>query len=364
MAVVPQPIHNVAVVVPIRAAQPSRISVVIPVYNQPEHLEKCLAALTAASDLSEIIVVDDGSTEDVHSVAKRAGVRYIRVPERRGAAAARNRGWRAAHGEFIAFVDSDVVVGPNVLSHMRNLLNENPILAGIFGSYDDEPADDNFYSQFRNLLHHYVHQVSKEQARTFWTGCGALRRSVLEEAGGFNEALPGMDDVELGMRLSGGGKLLFLDKSIQVKHLKKWTVASTVHTDIFLRAIPWTRLLAKMNMLPRDLNLGYRSRFSAVLVMLLFAIALLVPVSVVRGGWAASLPHYCVASAVMVLGLYYVNHGFYAFLARKRGLLFVSRAMAAHWFYYLYCGLTFLIVWSAARADRLGPGTAGNHGRL
>ena len=330
--------------------QTCRMSVVIPVYNHPHNLEQCLVAVKAAHLAVEVIVVDDGSTEDVCSVALKHGARYIRIPQRSGPPSARNRGWRAARGELIAFVDSDVVVPSEVLARMQKLVAENPLLAGVFGSYDDEPAAGSFYSQFRNLLHHYIHQVSKEQAQTFWTGCGALRKSVLEESGGFDEALFAMDDVELGMRLARTGALIYLDKSLQVKHLKEWTLASTLHTDIFLRAVPWTRLLAKRNAVPRDLNLGYRARYSAVLVMLLFLTALLLPAYSARHGWESSAPLLALA-ALSVAGLFFINHDFYAFLARKRGLWFACAGVIAHWFYFFYSGATFLVVWLVTRGS-------------
>ena len=95
-----------------------------------------------------------------------------------------------------------------------------------------------FYSQFRNLLHHYVHQTSSQEAQTFWAGFGAIRRNALKSSGGFDEQIEGIEDVELGTRLASGGAKLCLDKSLQVKHLKKWTLTSSVKTDIFKRAVP------------------------------------------------------------------------------------------------------------------------------
>ena len=63
----------------------------------------------------------------------------------------------------------------------------DPDMVALFGSYDDEPAETNLLSQYKNLLHHYVHQTSQEDAFSFWTGCGAIRRDIFMEMGGFNE---------------------------------------------------------------------------------------------------------------------------------------------------------------------------------
>ena len=62
---------------------------------------------------------------------------------------------------------------------MLGILREEPGIAAVFGSYDDEPGAPNLVSQYRNLLHHFVHQTGRTEASTFWTGCGAVRRDAL-----------------------------------------------------------------------------------------------------------------------------------------------------------------------------------------
>ena len=71
-------------------------------------------------------------------------------------------------------------------------------------------------SQYRNLLHHFVHQHGNSEASTFWAGCGAIRRSVFEEMGGFDEQrfpTPSIEDIELGYRLRQAGHRILLDKA-------------------------------------------------------------------------------------------------------------------------------------------------------
>jgi len=90
-----------------------RVSIIVPVHNNPQDLRKCLSALTAPSDAeSEVIVVDDASTDDTPAVAARMGVRVLRLAQNSGPAAARNHGARLAQGEILFFVDADVVVAP------------------------------------------------------------------------------------------------------------------------------------------------------------------------------------------------------------------------------------------------------------
>jgi GT2 family glycosyltransferase len=332
------------------------LSIVVPAHNGGGTLVRCLEALREAEPQAELIVVDDASVPDLRAIAKAAGATYLRMTKQSGPAATRNVGWRAAHGGMILFVDSDVVVSAAVVGRICQLMAGDSGLAGVFGSYDDAPAEPGFYSQFRNLLHHYVHQTSSEQATTFWSGFGVLRREALERAGGFDEQITGMEDVDLGMRLTAGGERMLLDKSLQVQHLKRWTFWSAARTDIFLRAIPWTRLLLDGKGIRADLNLTHGARASGVLAVLLLA-ALAWTAAIIAGlsGLSFIYPLGVVLSLSAVLIL--LNRDFYGFLMRKRGLGFTCRAIPAHWFYYLYSSAAFAVAWLEHMAGRL----AGKH---
>jgi cellulose synthase/poly-beta-1,6-N-acetylglucosamine synthase-like glycosyltransferase len=76
------------------------------------------------------------------------------------------------------FVDADVMVSPDAIERVLGYFHREPEIDALFGSYDDQPAEPNFLSQYRNLLHHYVHQCGREEASTFWGACGAIRRDV------------------------------------------------------------------------------------------------------------------------------------------------------------------------------------------
>jgi len=85
----------------------------------------------------------------------------------------------------------------------------------LFGSYDDTPYEQDFLSQYRNLLHHYVHQNSNPDAATFWAGCGAVRKNIFLELNGYDYkrfAEPSIEDIELGYRMREKGYKIKLDK--------------------------------------------------------------------------------------------------------------------------------------------------------
>lgn len=340
---------------PLPAAPPAaaevrpRLTVIVPVHNGRLQLPRCLDALRASTFTDfEVIVADDCSTDNTREITERSGARYVRTPYNMGPGGARNLAARHAEGEILVFVDSDVVVPPEALGIIAEDFARRPELAALFGSYDTAPAWPDFLSQYKNLMHHYVHQISREEAVTFWAGCGAIRRSVFEEFGGFDlkkYPKPSIEDIELGFRLWRAGRRILLEKRLQVKHLKKWTVRGLLRADIQLRAIPWTRLILESKNLPRDLNLTHAAQFSAVLAWLLVAGLLALP-TVAAGllsGVAPWLTTGRLGAALggMVLLLLALNHTVYRWFARQRGWWFAAGAVLAHWVYYLYSAAVF-----------------------
>ena len=244
------------------------LSVVIGAYNAARTLPQCLQALVAQSDevRAEIIVVDDCSTDATREVAREFPIQLIESIRHAGVAAARNRGAEAAQGEVLLFVDADVVPAPGALLRVAASM-VSPELGGVIGSYDADPDDASIVSRFKNLAHHHFHQRSRREAITFWGACGAIRREAFFATGGFDEDRfrnASIEDVELGFRLSKRGVRILLDKDLQVKHLKRWTLTSLVATDVVRRAIPWTQLWIEHRHLQSDLNFSYDQRLAAL----------------------------------------------------------------------------------------------------
>lgn len=257
----------------------TRVTVLIPVFNGGSDLDKCLAAIAASTyPVLETILVDDGSTDGMaETAATRDGVRLIRREQMLGPASARNLGAAAARGDIIFFTDADVLLDPAAIAIAVRILDADPSLCAVFGSYDDQPGHASFLSQYRNLLHHWVHQTGNEEAFTFWTGCGAIRRDVLLQLGGFSEDYerPSIEDIELGARLRAAGFRIRLEKSMLGQHTKRWRFWNMLKTDIFHRGIPWMRLLLREGHASSDLNLNLSSRIATFLAGL-FGLSLLV----------------------------------------------------------------------------------------
>ena len=334
-----------------------RLSVVIPVNNGGRDFECCLRGLRDSTWPDyELVVVDDGSTDDTAGQAEQAGARVIRHPTKLGPAAARNAGALAAEAPLIFFLDADVAVHPEAIARAMARFDADPGLAGLFGSYDANPSAPGLVSRFRNLLHHYVHQAGAfvddaRPARTFWTGCGLIRRDVFLDAGGFDPQLyrrPAIEDIELGYRVTRLGHRIVLARDVQATHLKCWSLVEMVRTDVFRRGVPWMLLMKRSRIVETDLNVS-RSQRACVAATGLGLIGALA--SIRFPAFLALLP----ASLAAVVAL---NRDFYRFLVRSRGLAFAVASAPLHLLYYCCCGASVVIaeaLWLASEQPAPAP---------
>jgi glycosyltransferase involved in cell wall biosynthesis len=319
-----------------------RVSVIVPVYDDAANIAECVGTLKVVAPDTELIVVDDGSRDDSAAVAARAGAHVVRQPRNAGAAAARNAGVHAATGEILVFVDADVVAGRDAVARLVGVLDADPDLAAVFGSYDDAPRAPDLVSQYRNLLHHFVHQHGAGDASTFWAGLGAVRRPAFDAVGGFDPSVRGIEDIELGYRLRANGFRIRLDPRIQGTHLKRWTLASVLRTDAFMRALPWARLLVAGRAPLDHLNVTTSQRASVALVLLALAAA---PLAIVVPGLA-------IVSAAALVAVVALNGRLFTFFARTRGLAFAIVTVPLVLLYYVESGLAYAWAWLEHRLSR------------
>jgi GT2 family glycosyltransferase len=320
------------------------VSLIIPVGGAgatvDANLARCLASLGRLDPQpGEILVVLDGDDDRRAAgvAAAEIDARVVRLAESRGPAVARNAGARAASGELLFFIDADVEPAPDSIARVTEVFERRPELAALIGSYDDSPADPALLSQYRNLLHHFVHQQAQREASTFWGACGAIRKQVFDQVGGFDESFaePSIEDIELGSRLKASGHRIALEPDLQVKHLKRWTVGNMLATDLWRRAVPWTELMLGDGGLIQDLNVKTSERFSVVVAFLMLGSLL--------SAWL--FRPLAVVGVAAWLTLIFTNRSLYRFFLRRRGLVFAVAAMFWHWVYFLVCGLGFVLGW-------------------
>ena len=190
-------------------------------------------------------------------------------------------------------------------------------------------------------------------ATTFWSGCGAVRAASFLDIGGFDEtiAIPSVEDIDIGMRITDAGGRIAIDPGLRCKHLKRWTLGSMIVTDVFHRAVPWTKLILSSRRLPATLSIDWSARISGVAALVCLA-ALAVSWAVPMAGWVA-----LVAAGTVLFS----NRRFYLLCLRKHGPVFAIAAVALHWLYFCYSSIAFGLValsrlLASVRCDRRAAG--------
>jgi glycosyltransferase involved in cell wall biosynthesis/SAM-dependent methyltransferase len=180
------------------------VSIVITTYNHAQFLPEAIeSALGQIVRPAEVIVVDDGSTDDPSSVVSRyPDVRFIRQPNQ-GLAAARNTGWQAAHGRYVVFLDADDRLLPEALASNLRRFKERPECAFVYGGYDYIDADGRHLSSpAPNLVGEDAYEAFLKENCVSMHATVMYRRHCLEQVGGFDARLPCCEDYELYLRLA------------------------------------------------------------------------------------------------------------------------------------------------------------------
>jgi glycosyltransferase involved in cell wall biosynthesis len=196
------------------AAKQYTVSVVVPAYNAEKFIARTIDSVLAQSHLpDEIIVVDDGSTDNTLQVIQQYGPKVKLIQQKNaGPSAARNTGIQAATGEWIAFLDSDDEWLPEKLQLQIDLLKRNPHLAWTTANFYRCLCDENrktvdFPSEklqkilagkeyFANFLRVYI------QGARGHTDTMLVKRQILLEAGTFRENLTKAEDLDMWMRIA------------------------------------------------------------------------------------------------------------------------------------------------------------------
>jgi cellulose synthase/poly-beta-1,6-N-acetylglucosamine synthase-like glycosyltransferase len=307
---------------------------VVPVHNGAATLRSALEALQSApGPRRELIVVDDGSTDSSAAIAESMGLRVVRHAQRRGCGEARNTGVKYTAAQILVFVDSDIAIAPDALERIVSFMAENPSYAAVFGSYDSKPGDPGFVSQYRNLLHRFIHQNGKRDAETFWTGLGAVRRAAFQSVGGFRQNNSPIPDVMLGLDLSDAAFRIRIDPDLVGKHLKPWSMRTMVTTDVFLRAVPWTLIILARGQFTNDLNTTLRYRIGVALANVAVASLLM----------AVFIPPLVVIAVLALFATLFANSQLLGQFWKERGPLFTVRVVPLHIVHQLCCSAGFAI---------------------
>lgn len=195
---------------------PVQSAVIIPHYNDTVRLNRCLAALTA-QDLSgtEVIVVDNNSTQDLSAVRQRfPSVRFV-TETRKGAAHARNRGVRETTAPDLFFLDADCVPAANWLAIARQAVRRSDLVGGAIDVFDETPPPRNGAQAFETVFAFDYKDYIKRKGFSV-TANLLTTRKVFKTVGDFIDGLS--EDMEWCLRARSKGYRIILAEDLRVSH--------------------------------------------------------------------------------------------------------------------------------------------------
>ncbi|EHJ58163.1 glycosyltransferase [Novosphingobium pentaromativorans] len=217
------------VIQPTGHAPVPRISVIVPVWNRPADIERCIRSLqkqTLPQSDYEIIIVDNGSTDSTPAVARKSGV-HVLVEPRPSSYAARNLGLSAARGDYVAFTDSDCTVDENWLAKGLEALDRHPdnaVVAGPIELFSENmPTSSSVCEAYERI---FAFRQERNVARG--AACTAnwfCRTAVVRQAGGFRSDLKSGGDFDLTRRLQAAGYPVVYAPDALVFHPARATVS-------------------------------------------------------------------------------------------------------------------------------------------
>jgi len=266
---------------PSSSAPLPRVSVVIPAFNSCAFIEATIASVLRQDfDSFEIVIVDDGSTDETPDVVRAMEVQHpgrIRLVEQSnsGSAVARNRGVREARGELIAFIDADDLWFPEKLGAQVRYLDANPDVGIVYCGWAELlPGDtpDLDRAESANASPHEIDPDASGWLYTtllddcvVWTSTVVARRALLERVGGFDPDLRRGQDYDYWLRASRETRIDKLARIMALYRIHRQSITHQLHArnfqyevlvknlarwgrdSAYCRRMPWTRLRRRLS---------------------------------------------------------------------------------------------------------------------
>jgi glycosyltransferase involved in cell wall biosynthesis len=247
-----------------------QVSVVIPAYNSARYVREAIqSVLSQTYSKFEVVVVDDGSTDDTESAVRSFGdrVTYVRQ-DNKGAGAARNEGIKKSEAPYVAFLDSDDLWLPGKLAEQIPLLEQDPEIGLVYSDWAVVPQQgETEQSHLRNLpaTSGYVFDALVQCGFILTSGT-VVRRSCLDDVGIFDETLAIAQDYDLWLRIAYRWKVTLVNKPLVIKREWNGNLSSNLRKTVTEEIALFEKILRDFpNMSPRrrrlvrhQLSLCYR----------------------------------------------------------------------------------------------------------
>jgi cellulose synthase/poly-beta-1,6-N-acetylglucosamine synthase-like glycosyltransferase len=200
-----------------------KVSVIVASYNSQDTIEECLKSilnLNYPKDHVEIIVMDGVSKDQTVKIAQQFPIKVISI--RLNAPAAYNYAMKIASHPILGFIDADAKVEPEWLNKLSPHLAEEKV-AGVSGSIETWNSDNPWARSIGYEIKNRYRRIGKYTGRIATMNL-LLKKSVIEEAGGWDEKLPSQYDTDLGFRVSAKGYKIAYEPSALCYHFNRPTV--------------------------------------------------------------------------------------------------------------------------------------------
>ena len=290
-------------------------SIIIPLYNAENTLEKCLTAIfNSRYQNFEVLVVDDGSKDNSIKIAESFPCKILKLTHNQGPSVARNWGAKNAKGHVLLFIDSDIVIKRDTLDLFVDSLKSYP---AVFGIYTQKPGTDKLLTLYQNFYAHKSMKQTRDLTSVLYSYCVAIEKKVFDEVGGFDQSWvrATFEDVEFGLRVTENGHQIYLNKNIEVVHYPNFDLKRFAK-NYFYKSLDLSKFMFSRKKLTLN-NEGWTNRNN--LFSFLAGVSI-IPFSVLCffSGWFV-LP--LLISMALFLT---INSDFYRFILKEkpRGLLY------------------------------------------
>jgi len=297
-----------------------QISVIIPVYNAENTLCVSLESVFSSTNKpSEVIVVDDSSSDKSIQITTKFPVKLIRTEKNSGAGYARDIAVKNTSGDLLVFIDADVKIKKDTIDIIVDSFKKNQQLDAVIGLFSKEHPNHNFFSQYKNLYMHFVFSHMPTYVDFLFTSICAIKK---ESYLGFSQTRLKADDTELGQRYNKKNKKILLNKKLLVTHLKSYNLLSLAKND-FIIPYDWARIFLKhkgLGQIIKNRRFAHAklSQTTSILVCPFVLFSLVI--------WRAHPAGFILAG--IFLGIFLLlNIRFFVFLYKERGALFTIKSI-------------------------------------
>ncbi|MCA9396374.1 MAG: glycosyltransferase family 2 protein [Candidatus Omnitrophica bacterium] len=209
------------------------VSIIVPAYNAANTLECCLTSI--ASEMTsedELILVDDGSTDNTSGIAAKYQAKVIAHPKNLGLPVARQTGMDAAGNEICVYFDADVELEKGCLVRIKNKISDNPDYSAFTGTYSVDQPFRCIWSKYKSYTTSFNMRSLPDNV-TFVNGAVFAVRKPKSPRFDQIEGFYG-EDASYGQLLIESGEKILFDKKITVRHHHKHTALSALQHSFFV----------------------------------------------------------------------------------------------------------------------------------